>query len=166
MTRDRLQIVTFAVGDELFAFDVREVERVLPWRAPTPVPNLPDWLAGVLEHGPASIPVIDLRRRFELPWQPLDVQPRIVVVGGQEARIGTVVDRVLDVTPVTDGTMDAPPPIFRGLPGEYVRGLVRRDGRVVIVLAGDRLLTATERLALDQLGAAQDPTFDSLFADV
>ena len=70
----RRHIVTFALGEELFAADVHEVERVLRYRAPSPVPRLPDWVAGLVEHGGRSLPVVDLRRRFQLPTAPSGVE--------------------------------------------------------------------------------------------
>ena len=143
------QIVSFALGDDLFALDEREVERVLRWSPPAPVPRLPAWVAGVLEHAGRTLPIVDLRRRFELPPAPAGVEPRVLVVhpaGGE--RVGLVVDRVVDVSAVAAGGLDPAPALFRGLSRDYLHGVLRRDGRLVIVLDGARLLSATERIAL------------------
>ena len=43
------QIVTFRLGDELFAADIFSVERVLRYTPPTPVPNVPAWIDGVID---------------------------------------------------------------------------------------------------------------------
>ena len=145
------QLVTFALGDDHFALDVREVERVLRWREPVPVPRLPGWVAGVVEHAGRTLPLVDLRRRFELPAAPADVEPRVLVVQPAAGeRVGVVVDRVVDVSAVGAGRLDAAPALFRGLSRDYLHGVLRRDGRLVIVLDGTRLLSATERLALTQ----------------
>jgi purine-binding chemotaxis protein CheW len=63
--------------------------------------------------------------------------------------LGLVVDRVIEVAPVA-GTLDDAPPLFRGLAREYLQGILRREGGLVIVLDLARLLTATERIALQQ----------------
>lgn len=149
----RRHIVTFAVGDELFAADVHEVERVLRYRAPAPVPRLPDWVAGLIEHNGRSLAVVDLRRRFQLPPAPAGAEPRIVVVGDHAGRIGAIVDRVVDVTSVNPDQVDPAPPLFRGLPGDYVQGVLRRDGRLIVVLHAARLLSATERMMLADASA-------------
>ena len=44
------KLVIFRAGDDLFASDIARVERVLRYAAPNPVPNMPDWVAGVMEH--------------------------------------------------------------------------------------------------------------------
>ena len=61
------QIVTFRLGDELFAADIFSVERVLRYTPPTPVPNVPAWIEGVIDYQGRVVSVINLRRRFELP---------------------------------------------------------------------------------------------------
>ena len=145
---DVAQVVTFALGDDLFAFDVREVERVIRFRAPVPVPRTPDWVSGMLESWYGSFPLVDLRRRFTLPPAPADVEPRIVVLPGDGGRIGVVVDRVLEVAPVAPGHLDPAPPLFRGLTADSVIGMLRRDGPPALVLSARWLLSSTERVAL------------------
>ena len=142
------QVVTFALGDDLFAFDVREVERVIRYRAPVAVPRTPDWATGMLESWYGSFPLVDLRRRFTLPPAPADVEPRIVVLPHDSGRIGVVVDRVLEVARVATGHLDAAPPLFRGLTAESVVGMLRRDGPPALVLSARWLLTSSERVAL------------------
>jgi chemotaxis signal transduction protein len=58
---------------------------------------------------------------------------------------------------VSDADLAPPPPLFRGLAGEYLRGIARRNGRLVIFLDVARLLSTTERLALQRPTAAEDP---------
>ena len=112
--------------------------------------------AGVVEHGGRSLAVVDLRLRFGLPPAPADMERRIVVFaeGGDGERMGAVVDRVVDVASVGGDQLDPPPTLFRGLPGEYLRGVLRRDGRLVVVLHAARLLSATERLMLASAASA------------
>jgi purine-binding chemotaxis protein CheW len=141
--------VIFALGDDLFAADVRLVERVLRAREPVVVPHMPRWVAGVVEHAGRSLPLVDLRRRFELPDAPAGLERRVLVAGSGADAVGLVVDRVIEVAPVA-GTLDDAPPLFRGLAREYLQGILRREGGLVIVLDLARLLTATERIALQQ----------------
>jgi len=154
------QVVTFRVGDEHFAADVLAVERVLRHVAPMPVPNLPAWMEGVIEYQSRVVPVIDLRRRFGLDQagRP-ETGVRIIVFRAGEEWVGAMVDAVLEVSNVDGAQLSPPPPLFRGLKAEYVRGLMHRDGRMIILLEMPRLLTATEHLELQrasQGGASSD----------
>jgi purine-binding chemotaxis protein CheW len=158
MTADeQAQIVTFALGSDHFSADVLVVERVLRYQSPRAVPNVPAWVAGVIAYGGRVVPVIDLRARFGLPPAARAEASRtlVFVVGGEW--IAVVVDAVLDVTPLRAGELEPPPAIFRGLAGEYLRGLVRRHERLTIVLDVDRLLSSTEQLELREALAEHDP---------
>jgi purine-binding chemotaxis protein CheW len=164
------QVVTFRVGDDEFAADIMAVERVLRYMQPTPVPNLPDWVEGVLEHQGRVVPVIDLSRRFGVvPERALSgrasdagVGRRIIIFVVGDEWIGAVVDAVLEVVVIPPELVTPPPELFRGLSAEYLRGLVRRKAPpegtqsratrsgLLIFLEVQRLLSATERLVLER----------------
>ena len=78
------QIVTFRLGNELFAADIFSVERVLRYTLPTPVPNVPAWIEGVIEYQGRVVPVINLRKRFELPAAPVPADARILVLAVED----------------------------------------------------------------------------------
>jgi purine-binding chemotaxis protein CheW len=155
---DRSQIVTFRLGEDLFAADIYSVERVLRWQEPTPIPNVPAWIEGVLEYQGRVVPVINLRRRFEMPAREAAGDTRILVFNTGGEWIAATVDAVLDVSGLELARVAPPPPLFRGLAGEYIKGIVRREARLVIFLDVDRLLSTNERLVLEHAaaGAARD----------
>ena len=154
-TAAQTQIVTFRLADELFAADIASVERVLRHESPTPLPNVPDWIEGVIDYQGRVVPVIDLRRRLELAVGGNGDRARILVFTVADEWVAATVDAVLDVSAIADDAMVPPPPLVRGLAGEYVRGLVRRGDRRVLVLDAARLLSAADRLAID--AAAPEP---------
>lgn len=151
---ERMQLVTFRVGVDLFATDIFAVERVLRFAPPRPIPNLPVWVEGVIEYGGRVVPVIDLRARFELPPATSREFSRILIMlVSADEWIAAIVDSVEEVTTVTAEQLAAPPPLFRGLAGQYLRALVRpadESGPVVVLLDVARLLTSRERIVLDQ----------------
>lgn len=149
-----VQLVTFAVGEDLFAADVSSVERVLKLREASPVPNMPGWLLGMMAYRGGAVPLLDLRRRFELPeaGEAASDSRRIVVFVSPDGFTAAIVDSVLDVRGVDPAELEPPPPLVRGLAREYVRAVFRREGRLAILLDAARLLSSTERLALDRAG--------------
>ena len=151
---DRSQIVTFRLGEDLFAADIYSVERVLRWQEPTPIPNVPDWIEGVIEYQGRVVPVINLRRRFEMPAKEAANETRILVFNTRSEWIAATVDAVLDVSGLDLEKVAPPPALFRGLAGEYIKGIVRRDTRLVIFLDVERLLSTNERLVLEQAAGA------------
>lgn len=147
------QLVTFRLGDDFFAADIFAVERVLRHQSATPIPNVPPWIDGVIEYQKRVVPVINLRRRFEMPETPVRPETRLLVFHVDGEWIATVVDAVLEVVAAAQAEIAPPPALFRGLAGEYLRGVVRHKDRLLIFLDAARLLTSTERL---QLQAAID----------
>src|SRR5688500_19226969 len=98
MTAIAQQLVTFRLGDDLFAADIYSVERVLRYQPPTSIPNVSEWVAGVIEYRGRIIPVIDLRLRFGLDRTPPRPESRILVFSVGSAGIGAIVDAVRDGT--------------------------------------------------------------------
>lgn len=147
---DEVLLVTFRLGDAEFGFNIFQVERVLRHQAPDRLPNAPPFLEGVLPYGDGVVPVVDLRKRVGVP-APVTEETRIVVVELEQGKVGVVVDAVREVLRVAAAQVSLPPPLVRGLAAAYITGLVRLERRTVIVLAAGKLLTSTERIALDEL---------------
>jgi purine-binding chemotaxis protein CheW len=158
---ERTQLVTFHVGDDLFAADIFSVERVLRFSKPRPIPNVPAWLEGVIDYGGQVVPVIDLRARFELGAAATRESARILVVVANLDWIGVIVDSVDEVLTVQTEALTPPPAVFKGLAKHYIRALVRaktEEEPVIVVLDVAQLLTARERIVLEQAvaGASQN----------
>jgi purine-binding chemotaxis protein CheW len=153
MTGDDVQLVTFRVGRQEFAFDILQVERILRYSAPSPLPKAPGFLEGVMPYGEIAVPVIDLRKRFELEAL-IREETRLMVLELDGQRIAVLVDEVLEVLRIDSTAISAPSPIVSGLAAVYIAGIVTRQGRTLIILNARKLLSSSERLALTELGAA------------
>jgi purine-binding chemotaxis protein CheW len=147
-TGDDVQLVTFKVAGQDFAFNIFQVERILRYEAPAPLPRAPDFLEGVLRYQGAAVPVVDLRKRLGVA-APHREETRTVILEWDRGRIGVVVDAVTEVLQLTATEVSAPPNIVKGLAAEYITGLVVKDGRTIIVLNTSRLLSSKEKLALE-----------------
>ena len=146
-TADTIQLVVFRVGDQDFACEILQVERVLRYEKPAPVPKAPDFLEGVVPYGGGVVPVVDLRKRLELP-APVGPDVRLLLLRLDQDRVGVLVDEVREILRVDSRTIAAPPPLVRGLAAAYVLGVLPHGQRTIVVLNAARLLSATERLAL------------------
>jgi purine-binding chemotaxis protein CheW len=150
---DDIQVVIFRVGAQEFAFDILQVERILRYSAPSPLPKAPDFLEGVMAYGDGAVPVLDLRKRFELEASIRD-ETRLMVLELEKQRVAVLVDEVREVLRVDTTTITAPGPVVSGLAAAYISGIITRPGRTIIILNARKLLSATERLELDKLGVA------------
>jgi purine-binding chemotaxis protein CheW len=152
-TGDDVQFVTFRVGRQEFAFDILPVERILRYSEPSPLPKAPEFLEGVMPYGDTAVPVIDLRKRFELD-APIREETRLMVLELEAQRVAVLVDEVREVLRVDSTSISAPGPMVSGLAAIYIAGIITRPERTIIILNARKLLSSTERLALSELGAA------------
>ena len=146
---DDIQVVVFRVGGQEFAFNVFHVQRILRYQAPSPLPKAPAFLEGVLHVQGAVVPVIDLRKRFELMDTALREETRTMVLEAEGIVVAVVVDAVLEVARTPASAVTAPPAVVKGLAAEYIQGIIHEGGRTVILLQTARLMTSAERIALE-----------------
>jgi purine-binding chemotaxis protein CheW len=152
-TGDDVQVVVFRVGRQEFALDILQVERILRYSPPSPLPKAPQFLEGVMPYGDTAVPVIDLRKRFELD-APIREETRVMVLELETGRVAVLVDEVREVLRVDSTAIAAPGPVVSGLAAVYIAGIIARPERTIIILNARKLLSSTERLALSEIGAA------------
>jgi purine-binding chemotaxis protein CheW len=153
-TGDDIQVVTFRVGAQEFALDILQIERILRYSAPAPLPKAPDFLEGVVPYEGGAVPVVDLRKRFELD-APIREETRLMILDLESQRVGVLVDEVREVMRIDSTTITAPGPVVSGLAAAYIAGIITRPARTIIILNARKLLSSTERLALAEMGEAR-----------
>jgi len=147
---DQLQLVTFEVGEEEFAIDILQVQEINRMMELTRVPQSPPEVEGVINLRGRIIPVIDLRRTFNLEESARDEHSRIVVVEVKGRIIGFLVDRVHEVLRIDAGIVEPPPSMISSVDSDYISGVGKLDDRLLILLNLDKLFGA------DLLGAAEE----------
>jgi purine-binding chemotaxis protein CheW len=157
MKKDVVQLVIFNLGADLFAADVFAVERVLRYTQPSSVPGVPKWIEGVMPYRDTVIPVVDMRHRIELAEAPVTLDTRILVFNGTGGWIGAIVDSVSEVAVVPTASVTPPPPLFHGLPAQFMRGIAKVGEQVVVVLDIDRVLTSSDRLEFERIVETLEP---------
>ncbi len=150
---DDVQLVTFRCGGHDFAFDILQLQRILRYEAPSPLPDAPDFLEGVLSHEGGAVPVVDLRKRLGLPAG-ITEETRVMLLEIDGHRVGVVVDAAREVVRVDSTTISAPPPMVRGLAARYIAGILAQPHRTIVILNAQRLLADEERNVLHRLEIA------------
>jgi purine-binding chemotaxis protein CheW len=152
-TADDIQVVTFRVGPQEFALDIHQIERILRYIPPAPLPQAAEFLEGVVAYGRGAVPVVDLRKRFEVEATVRE-ETRLMVLDLEDQHVAVLVDEVREVIRVDSTTITAPSPVVRGLAAVYIAGIITRPNRTIIILNARKLLSSTERMALRAIGAA------------
>jgi purine-binding chemotaxis protein CheW len=148
-----LQLVTFHVGAEEFGVDILEVREINRMMAVTRVPHAPAFVEGVINLRGQVIPVVDVRSRFGLASGDRDKNTRIVVVELPGKVVGFLVDSVSEVLRVPAALVEPPPAITGGIDSAYIRGVVKLEDRLLVLLDLQKLLSNGEAQELDEFKA-------------
>ncbi|HOF84091.1 MAG TPA: chemotaxis protein CheW [Treponemataceae bacterium] len=164
-TPEAAQFLTFFLGDERYAIDVRKIHEVLEVPRITRVPRMPAFVSGVMNLRGNVIPVMDLRHKFGLGKTEITEDTSIVVTeisdvfGDEEQSVleiglfSDAVDQVLDIPPEN---IEPPPAIGTSIDTSFIRGMGRIGDDFVIILKLDSLLSEKELLGQDTYGGSEE----------
>ncbi len=142
------QLVVFELASEHYGVDIAAVEGIIKMQNITRMPQSPEFVEGVTNLRGSILPVIDLRKRFGLPYQAPTKDTRIVTVDMEGIKIGMVVDAVSEVLRVSEDAIEPPPPMVTAVDTSFIRGIAKMNDRLVILLDLGRVLTLQERSEL------------------
>jgi purine-binding chemotaxis protein CheW len=154
-TEERMQLVTFMLGEEEYGFPIMSVDEIIRMRNVniTHVPNAPDFVEGVINLRGRIIPVVDLRARFGMPAAERGRTNRIVVADADRRTVGAVVDEVVEVLTIASDGIEPVPDLAVKVGSDYVAGVTRVDDRMVLVLDMSRVFSSEEKACLDAVTA-------------
>lgn len=146
----RGKFLTFAVGKEAYGIEIKFVTEIICMQEITEVPELPNYIKGIINLRGKIIPVLDIRIRFKKESKEYNDRTCIVVIEIKEALVGIIVDSVSEVINIEDSNIVLPPDIKTGFNNRYVRGIGKVEKEVKLLLDCDKLLNDDE---LDNLNA-------------
>jgi purine-binding chemotaxis protein CheW len=154
-----LQVVGFRIGRETFGLPIAMVREIVRVPEITSVPNAPDYIEGVINLRGRIIPVVDLRKRFREVVAAPSKKNRIVVVELEARLIGLLVNSASEVLRIPPSEIQAPQDVFQEGELNYITGVGKLKGRLVILLDLTRILQRGELRHLDEVAdsAAAEP---------
>lgn len=148
------QIVSFQLGDEEFGLDIMRVQEIILVGAITKMPQVPEYVRGMINLRGHVIPVVDLRTRFGQPQCEKTEEQRIIVVNIASKTIGIVVDAVNEVLRVKTDQIEPPPTGIGSDVQRFITGLLKIDQKLIILLDIEGLFSDEERSTLTEAAKA------------
>jgi len=139
-----MKILIFDLNGEYYATDILDVERILSYQEPTEMPDVPAFIEGVINHENRILPVINIAKKFKLPTAEVKEQAKIIVIKKEDKRFGIVVDNVYEVKDVDYNSFEEAPPITTTISKKFVKGLIKLEGKIVILLNMVEILSEEE----------------------
>jgi purine-binding chemotaxis protein CheW len=147
------QLVIFELANEFYGINIAVVESIIKMQAITQLPQTPAYVKGVTNLRGSVLPVIDLRNRFGLDAREDTRQTRIIIVTMGSIKVGVVVDGVSEVLRVSDELIEPLPPMVNSVNSVFLKGIVRLENRLIILLELGKVLDLNEQQALEALAA-------------
>jgi purine-binding chemotaxis protein CheW len=142
------QYLTFTLRNEMFAIGILNIKEILEYGQLTTVPMMPGFIRGVINLRGAVVPVVDLAARFG--GVPATATKRTciviieVVTGEGRQDIGVVVDAVSEVLEIPASEIEPAPEFGARIRADFIEGMGKIDGRFVILLAVEKVLSVEE----------------------
>jgi purine-binding chemotaxis protein CheW len=156
-----LHIVGFRIGRETFGVPIELVHEIVRVPDITSVPDAPEYIEGVINLRGKIISVVDLRKRFgerEITWTKKN---RILVVEMERKMVGLIVDSASEVLKVPRSDVDDPPNVFEEGELNYVTGVGKLNGRLIILIELEKVLQRGELKRLGDLAEAAQSSVDA-----
>jgi purine-binding chemotaxis protein CheW len=139
-----LQYLTYTLGGEVFAMDIRAVREIIQYSAMTVVPLMPDFVRGVINLRGAVVPVIDLQSRFGRDVAQVGKKTCIIIFdasrGGDKIELGLMVDAVSEVIEIPDAHIEPAPQFGASIRRDFIRGMGKVGGEFIVILEPERAL--------------------------
>jgi purine-binding chemotaxis protein CheW len=145
------QLVIFELANEFYGINIAVVESIIKMQAITQLPQTPAYVKGVTNLRGSVLPVIDLRNRFGLDAREDTRQTRIIIVTMGSIKVGVVVDGVSEVLRVSDELIEPLPPMVNSVNSVFLKGIVRLENRLIILLELGKVLDLNDQQALEAL---------------
>ena len=140
----RYELITFGLADQLFGIDIMAIREIRAWSPVTRLPNVPDYVAGVVNLRGAVLPVIDLSIR--LGWEATETTTRnpIIVTEHQGQSRGLIVHNVSDIVSIEEDSLQQPDAVANDTITSFLHGVAPIEDEMVMVLDLARLMNADE----------------------
>ena len=152
-----LQVVGFRIGRETFGLPISIVREIVRVPEITAVPNAPDYIEGVINLRGRIIPIVDLRKRFGQKSVETSKKNRIVVVELGSRAFGLIVNSASEVMRIPPSEIEEPNNVFQEGELDFVTGVGKVKGRLVILLDVSKILKRRELSNIDDIASASEP---------
>ncbi|MGD9835089.1 MAG: chemotaxis protein CheW [Piscinibacter sp.] len=146
------QYLTFWLGEEMFALDIRSVREIIQYAPMTSVPLMPSFVRGVINLRGAVVPVIDLHARFGRHAAAVGKKTCVVIFDslrdGERTELGLMVDAVSEVVDLASDAIEPPPNFGTSVRRDFIRAIGKRGDRLVVLLDPDRAFDVDEMAQL------------------
>lgn len=145
----RGRFLTFLISKETYGLEIRFVTEIISMQSVTEMPEMPDYIKGIINLRGKIIPVMDIRLRFGKEERDYDDRTCVIVIDFNGVSIGLIVDSVSEVLTIPDQDIAQLPGINMGQGNKFVKNIGKVESNVVLLIDCEKLLSADEIQTLE-----------------
>jgi len=141
-------LLTFRLDRQLYALRLSVVEQVVRSVEVTSLPDAPGIVVGVVNLRGRIVPVINIRKRFQIAERPIELSDRFIIANAGRRTVAIIVDEIADIDEVSDAAMVCADDVLLGL--GFLEGVVKRPDGIVLIHDLARFLSLEEERTLER----------------
>jgi purine-binding chemotaxis protein CheW len=156
-----MQLIVFRIGDEEFGVPISAVQEIIKVGTITPIPDSPAFIKGLINVRGEIVAIIDVRARFFLS---MDAEPsrHIIIARQDENLFGLLVNEVMEVLRIQESDIKSPPRLMTKIHEDYVHGVITHDGRLIILLDIQQVISEEELIKLADMSRSQQRKYGQI----
>ena len=148
LSDDVNQYLSFVLGEETYGVSILVIKEILEYNEPTIVPMMPSFIRGVINLRGSVVPVVNLSIRLGKSTTEIAKRTCVVIIEvkheGETMEVGVVVDAVNEVMDIAPDNIDSAPNFGVNIRTDFIQGMGRVDGKFVVLLNIDHVLSIKE----------------------
>lgn len=151
------KVVSFRIGDEEYALDIMKIDSIVEVSKITKIPQAPAFIEGIMDFRGVVIPVISGTKKFLISSKEeseREKSNRAIVINTKDKKVAILVDEVKEVLSLSQEILEEPPAEIASDSNKYISAIANIDGRMIIVLDVDKILSAKEAIELSKIKTA------------
>jgi len=137
---NEIQYVIFTLNEESFGLSINYVKEISPYKKSNMLPHTPDFVDGIINYRGQVTPIINLRKKFQMPEQDPTELTRIILTILDEKQVGLLVDEASQVITLSEDVIDSAPKIMNDNQKEYIQGIAKLEDKMITLLDIEILL--------------------------
>lgn len=142
--------LTFSLDDEEYGMEIKNVTEIVGIQSITEVPELPEYIKGIINLRGKIIPVIDVRLRFGKERRDYNDRTCIIVIDVYDLSIGLIVDSVTEVLAIADEDIVPPPQLNNDLGKKYIKAIGKSGNNIKLLIDCEKLFGYEMKNILDE----------------
>ncbi len=148
--KGELQLILFNLGNTLYGIPIEQVSEINRLEEITPLPKAPQFIEGVINLRGNVVPVIDLRRRFNMNKVERTNKNKIIILLVGKRLFGIIVDSVYEVITLSRENIEPSLPTASGLKAEFINSIGKYNEKLIVILEINQIISSTEDIKLEE----------------